>query len=123
MSQGTSIGANILNYRKIQDLSQQQLADYLGITRELISLIETGKREISIANLNKLADLFGIELEELLEEDQSLKEANVAFAFRSNNRSDNNADLSNIAAFQRIVLNYLKMEKLKDELQAQERSY
>jgi hypothetical protein len=60
-----------------------------------------------------LADLFGIELEELLEEDQTIKEANVAFAFRSDN---NSADLSNIASFKRIVLNYLKMEKLKLKL-------
>ena len=120
MDQDKYIGSNILNYRKIQGLSQQQLADYLGVTRELISLIETGSRDISMSNLIKLADLFGIELEELLEEDQSIKEANVAFAFRSDN---NSADLSNIASFKRIVLNYLKMEKLKDELQAQERSY
>jgi transcriptional regulator with XRE-family HTH domain len=114
------IGSNILNFRKIQGLSQQQLADYLDVTRELISLIETGNRDISMSNLNKLADLFGIELEELLEEDQVIKEANVAFAFRSDN---NSADLSNVAAFRRIVLNYIKMEKLKDELQTQERSY
>jgi transcriptional regulator with XRE-family HTH domain len=114
------IGSNILNYRRIQGLTQQQLADYLGVTRELISLIESGDRDITMSNLSKLADLFGIELEELLEEDQIVKEANVAFAFRSDN---DRADLSNIAAFKRIVLNYLKMEKLKDELQAQERSY
>jgi transcriptional regulator with XRE-family HTH domain len=114
------IGTNILKYRKIQGLSQQQTADYLGVTRELISLIETGNREISVSNLNKLADLFGIELEQLLEEDHVLHEANAAFAFRGDNTS---ADLSNIAAFRRIVLNYLKMEKLKDELQEQERSY
>jgi transcriptional regulator with XRE-family HTH domain len=120
MDHAKFLGSNILNYRKIQDLSQQQLADYLGVTRELISLIETGNRDISMSNLNKLADLFGIELEELLEEDQTIKEANVAFAFRSDN---NSADLSNIASFKRIVLNYLKMEKLKDELQTQERSY
>lgn len=120
MDQDKYIGSNILKYRKIQGLSQQQLADYLGIKRELISLIETGSRDISMSNLIKLADLFGVELEELLEEDQSIKEANVAFAFRSEN---NSSDLSNIASFKRIVLNYLKMEKLKDELQAQERSY
>jgi transcriptional regulator with XRE-family HTH domain len=119
MDRKKNIGINILNYRKLQGLSQQQIADYLGITREMISLIETGNREISMSNLNKLADLFGIELQELLEEDQVLQEANVAFAFRTDN---NSVDLSNVAAFRRIVLNYIKMEKLKDELQTQERS-
>lgn len=114
------IGSNILKHRRIQGLSQQQIAEYLGITREMISLIETGRREISTSNLNKIADLFGIELAELLEEDQVLQEANVAFSFRTDS---NGVDLSNIAAFRRIVMNYLKMEKLKDELQTQERSY
>jgi len=107
------IGKNIQQYRIILGLNQQQLGDYLGVTRELISFIEAGKREISLSNLNKLADLFGIELEDLLEEDKQIADTKLAFAFRSDETEE---DLSQIADFKRIVLNYLKMESLKSDL-------
>ena len=100
-------------YRSLQGLTQQQLADYLDVTRELISFIESGKRDISISKLNKLADLFGIELGELLEEDSEIQDVNLALAFRS---EDTEVDLENIASFRRIVLNYLKIEKLRNDI-------
>jgi len=107
------IGINIHKYRSLQCLTQQQIADFLGVTRELISLIESGKRDISVSNLNRLADLFGVELTDLLEEDENIQKVNLALAFRA---GDSEIDLENIASFRRIVLNYLKMERLKNEI-------
>lgn len=107
------IGSNIQRYRSLLGLTQQQIADYLDVTRELISFIESGKRDISISKLNKLADLFGIELGDLLEENGEIQDVNLAFAFRS---EDTEADLENIASFRRIVLNYLKIEKLRNDI-------
>jgi transcriptional regulator with XRE-family HTH domain len=112
MKSAPYIGANIRNYRDLQDLNQQQLADYVGVTRELISLIESGQRDISLENLTKLADLFGIELSDLIEEDSEVQDINLALAFRTN---DSNLDLESIASFKRIVLNYKKLESLKHE--------
>jgi transcriptional regulator with XRE-family HTH domain len=112
MKSAPYIGTNIRKYRELQDLNQQQLADYLNVTRELISLIESGKRDISIDNLTKLANLFGIELSELIEEDNEVQDVNLALAYRTN---DSNIDLESIASFKRIVLNYMKLESLKDE--------
>ena len=112
MNNSKIIGINIRNFRKIQGLSQQQIASYLGVTRELISFYESGNRTVSIGNLNRLADLFGVELADLIEEDYARQEAILACAFRS---EESEADLENIASFKRIVMNYLKIEKLKDE--------
>lgn len=112
MKSAPFIGTNIRQYRDLLELNQQQLADYLGVTRELISLIESGKRDISINNLNKLADLFGIELSNLLEEDNEVQDVNLALAYRAN---DSNVDLDSIASFKRIVLNYIKLEGLRNE--------
>lgn len=114
MNPSNHIGQNILQYRELLGLSQQQIGDYLSVTRELVSLIETGKREISLSNLNKLADLFGVELEDLLEEEKQMVETKLAFAFRSDETEE---DLSQIADFKKIVLNYLKMDSLKGDLQ------
>ncbi|GAO29750.1 hypothetical protein JCM15548_11972 [Geofilum rubicundum JCM 15548] len=61
--------------------------------------------------MNKLADLFGVELSDLLEEDDDLQKMNLAFAFRSANSE---SDLDNIAFFKRVVLNYLKMQRINE---------
>ncbi len=112
MKSESYIGSNICEYRSLQKLSQQQIAEYLGVTREFISLIESGKRDISINNLTKLADLFGIELSDLIEEDNEVQDINLALAFRAN---DSSVDLESIASFKRIVLNYMKIESLRNE--------
>lgn len=112
MKSESYIGSNIREYRALQKLSQQQIAEYLGVTREFISLIESGKRDISINNLTKLADLFGIELSDLIEEDSEVQDINLALAFRAN---DSSVDLESIASFKRIVLNYMKIESLRNE--------
>lgn len=38
------------SYREKHDLSQQELADLLGVSRGLVSLIETGERPITPEN-------------------------------------------------------------------------
>ena len=106
------IGKNISYFRGIARLSQNQLAAFLGISRELISYYENGKRDIPVTSLNKLSDLFGVEVEELLEEDMKISNANLAFAFR---REDlQSSDLEKIASFKRVVLNYIKMKNLQE---------
>ena len=108
-----TIGKNIANLRKFQSLTQDNLASYLGVSRVQISHYERGEREISVTELNKLADLFGVELSDLLEENLEMQNLNLAFAFRSKNTE---SDLEYIASFKKVVLNYLKMERLENAL-------
>jgi len=110
MNSNLPIGHNISNFRTKQGYSQEELAQYLGVTREFVSMVETGKRELSVTNLNKLADLFGIDMETLLEENADVNKVHLAFAFRSNHTSN---DLESIAAFKRVVLEYLKMNQIR----------
>ena len=46
--------------------TQQQLADYLGISRPSYTLYESGKREPSKVSLVKLADLYHVSVDYLL---------------------------------------------------------
>lgn len=107
------IGANLKSYRNNFGYSQEQLANLLVVDRSTISKYETGEREISIIHLNKLADLYGIELESFMEEDSSKHNVGLAFAFRK--QGGENEDLESIACFQKVVKNYLKMEKILKE--------
>jgi transcriptional regulator with XRE-family HTH domain len=104
------IGQNLKEYRKNFRYTQDNLAKLLGVDRSTVSHYENAEREISIVHLNKIADLFGIELEDLLESDKRSTTANLAFAFRSQGTTDE--DIASIAAFQKVVKNYIKMQKI-----------
>lgn len=104
------IGNNLKDYRQSLGYTQDGLAKYLGVDRSLISHYENGTREISLVHLSKLGDLFGIETDDLLVDNCSEKNANLAFSFRSHGMAEE--DLSSIAEFQKIVKNYIQIVKL-----------
>ncbi|HUW06984.1 MAG TPA: helix-turn-helix transcriptional regulator [Williamwhitmania sp.] len=104
------IGSNVKKYRAAQGFTQDNLAGFLDVSREMISFYETGKRPIPVTALDKLADLFGVDMEELLEESTTVANTNLAFAFRSDSLAEE--DVLSIAEFKRIVLNYLKMKTI-----------
>ena len=54
--------------RKEKGMSQEELAERLGVSRQAVSKWESGASDPSTANLIALARLFGISAEELLRE-------------------------------------------------------
>ncbi len=110
MEPATIIGKNIKSYRKKFHLKQEEVAQFLSVPRELISYYENGSRKIPLNNLEKLADLFGVELIALLEEDPDMAAADLAFAYRSDGLDPDN--LKEISDFQKIVKNYLLMKQI-----------
>lgn len=105
------IGNNISKIRKTQGLTQDNIASYLGVSRVQVSHYERGERTISVADLNKISALLGVELSELFEDDLDLQNLNLAFAFR---RDNSESDLEQIASFKKMVMNYLKMERINE---------
>lgn len=109
----SEIGKNIRRFREKLGLTQEMVADFLGVQREVVSYYENHKRAVPVQQLNQLADLFGISLKELLETQSAVSASNAAFAFRSTQLSA--VDLEHIAAFRKVVKNYLMMEQLQQE--------
>lgn len=56
----------IKKLRKQAKLSQQTLADQIGVFRNTISNWETGYSQISLENAKKVAEYFGVTIEYLL---------------------------------------------------------
>ena len=54
------IGAKIKTLRKGRKLTQEQLAENLGITRATVSNYEVGRRAPHITELKRIADYFGV---------------------------------------------------------------
>lgn len=57
---------NIKNYRKKNNMSQDELAEKLGVSRQSISLWETGQTQPTIDNIIALAKIFNISSDMLL---------------------------------------------------------
>lgn len=53
-------GQNIAKYRKNKNLTQNQLAELLDISREHLAKIETAKRGISIGLFFKLSEVLSV---------------------------------------------------------------
>lgn len=62
---------NIRKYRKLNHMSQDELAEKLEVTRQSISLWETGQTQPSLDNILALAKLFNVSTDVLLTEDES----------------------------------------------------
>lgn len=110
-----TIGNKLSLLRVKLGYTQDAVAEFLGIKREMLSYYETGSREIPFEILEKISLLYGVDLECLLEEEKDIDAACLAFAFRADNLESN--DLHAIARFKEIVMNYLKMNSLSLESQ------
>ena len=62
-----AFGRRIQQLRKEQGLSQEKFALLIDMDRTYYASVEAGKRNISIVNIKKIADGFGISLAHLFE--------------------------------------------------------
>ena len=62
-------GARLATYRKMKNLTQQQLGDQLNISAQAVSKWENDLAEPDIATLRKLATLYGVSINDLLGDD------------------------------------------------------
>lgn len=113
MNENRIIGRNLKALREANCYTQQQVADFLGITRSAYSNYELGEREAPIEVLENLASLMGCELEVLFESDETVVNDMLIVAFRAEDVSE--SDLTEIAAFKSVVLNYMKMKRMLAE--------
>lgn len=73
-----NVGDNIKKLRKEKGLQQKQIAIELDIDQSNYNKIENGKREPSLDLINKLAGLFGVSVDDILNPDKEIpKEVTV----------------------------------------------
>ncbi|MBQ8880535.1 MAG: helix-turn-helix domain-containing protein [Clostridia bacterium] len=62
-----TLGKKLSNYRKLADLTQQQLGDYLNLSAQAVSKWENDLAEPDLATLRSLATLYKVSLDELID--------------------------------------------------------
>ena len=60
---------NLVSLRKLHDLSQEELADRLQVSRQTLSKYETGESLPDIERCKQLAEIFGVSLDDLVNYD------------------------------------------------------
>lgn len=104
---------NLKKVRNASGFTASEVAQMIGTTDSAYRNYEAGCREMPMRVQEKFADAMGIDLELLYEEGNLCLDNMLSCAFRIDKISDK--DAQEIIAFKRIVLNYLKMERLLNE--------
>lgn len=90
------LGQRIKYFRKAKNLTQEQLAELVGMEPNSISIIESGRNFPTLNSLEKIAKALDIEL-------------NILFRYNSNRT---NSEIINNINFELTKLNNEKLEKV-----------
>lgn len=63
------IGLRIKELRLERDISQEDFANLIGMSRSYFGEVETGKRNVAVINLEKIAGGLGMTLREFFDSD------------------------------------------------------
>lgn len=75
------ISNNIMNIMKQNGKKQIDLAEYLGVSKQVVSKMLTGGRMINAIELQKISEFLGTAMESLVKRPEILKETNAIKAF------------------------------------------
>ncbi len=75
------IAENILHLLKLQKRKQTELADSIGTNKQTINKMLNGSRMINAIELKKIADFFGVKMEELTKIPKPHTERDIVHVF------------------------------------------
>lgn len=109
-----TLGNNFFNARKKQGLSQEEVAEKLGVSRQTISKWELDETLPDINQSKKLAAAFKVSLDELIEFDPDLNDIKEVIA-KTNEEKQQAIDWTNVWAEKYPVLaKYQQFVRLDD---------
>jgi transcriptional regulator with XRE-family HTH domain len=62
-------GANARRFRLRLDISQEAVAEKMGVDRAYVSAIERGQQNLTLLSINQLSEALGVEWAELLDKE------------------------------------------------------
>jgi Zn-dependent peptidase ImmA (M78 family)/transcriptional regulator with XRE-family HTH domain len=107
------LGARLQDARKVSGLTQQAVADHMGMARTTIVAIEKGERRVTVDELLSLAKLYGRQVSEFVSR-RAVTESFVP-QFRATERDilEEHADFEQAAIeLQRLAEDYAELERI-----------
>lgn len=87
------LGQRLRRAREIQSLTQDHVANHLGVSRSTVAQIELGNRTVTGIELYRLAVLFGKDLQSFLEEEEPREENALVVLYRLHPELSSKEDL------------------------------
>jgi transcriptional regulator with XRE-family HTH domain len=101
-----NIGQRIKKLRKVFEFNQEKLAERLGVSRPTVSQMENGGRKIRAEELKKLADIFNVSIDDLMNPQKQyqviIKEDHVPYS--KNDVLRNSIPEKNLSKFKEVLL-------------------
>lgn len=104
------LGLKIKMLRELKNLTQEHVAQELGLNQSAYSRLETGDIEISFSKLEKIAAIFGMKPEEVIT-------FNEQFVFNMQNSHGNNGYIINMISENERKLYEDQIKTLKSEVE------
>ena len=82
------VANNILDLMKKKNMKQIDLANAIGVTKQIMSKMLNGSRLINIAELHKIADYFDVKMDDLMKTSETTYTTDVVKAFMGKVNSD-----------------------------------
>lgn len=108
-----NVGMNILNILNEKNITQTQLADIIGVSKQVMSKIIKGQKSINILELTRISDALGTSLERLIEEDKQSSQEPIPMMFMGNFENDKTREKINF--LQMTISEIIQMEELLNE--------
>ncbi len=102
-----NIGERLKALRIKSNYTQLNIAEFLGVDQSLISKVEKNERVLTSDMLEKLASLYGLQLQDLLNNPNAQP---LSYAFRSSDMASE--DMKIISTINSIALNSAFLENL-----------
>ena len=75
------VANNVIEQMKKKNVKQIELANAIGVTKQVMSKMLNGSRMINIAELHKISEYFGIKMDDLMYESTVSQDEDVVKAF------------------------------------------
>ena len=108
----TELGARLAIARRNRNLSQEEVASKLGVSRPTYISIEKGSRTIKPAELDLLSNLFSRSVHELVSQREFIADFAPQFRITQSSEVSMEAVTSSVNKFQRACEDYLTLETL-----------
>lgn len=117
-----TVNENLKAVREKKRVSQQDVADYLGITRQAYSHYEVGRRKPDYETLLKLAEFYGVSVLDLLEAEKAptvegernVSDEDIKFALFGGDGEITDAMMDEVRSFAAYVKQREEQKKKKE---------